>query len=233
MRNEVVAICPCYNVAPYCENVIQEILPRVSHLIAVDDGSTDETEQILQRIAGRHPQKLTLIVFPKNRGKGFALLEGFQYAIKHWTFTALATIDADGQHQANDIERLAQAIDQGAEMAVGSRNFHQMPLKNSLGNRIASYLLRRIYPKAPKDTQSGLRAFSHRFAEEITQKIPGGRYEMEYRCLFLALKQNRKITELPIHTIYIDQNASSHFRAWKDSWLIIRSLFQHLFTRCL
>ncbi|MBF8263785.1 MAG: glycosyl transferase [Parachlamydiales bacterium] len=229
MSNELIAIIPCYDVSRYCEDVICDIIPLVSHLIAIDDGSTDKTGKILQNLAQEHPRKLTVITFPENRGKGYALIAGFKYALDHFKFKAIVTIDADGQHQAKDIERLARAIFQGAEMAIGTRSFRQMPWKSRTGNLITSFLLSCLYSQAPVDTQSGLRAFSQNLAQEIAQKIPGGHYEMEYKCLLLALKQKRKIEEIPIHTIYIDKNVSSHFRAWNDSVKVIRSLFNHLF----
>ncbi len=228
MRNRIIAVIPCYNVDKFCENVVREVLPLVSHIIAIDDGSIDATGKILSKIAKQHSQKMKVIPFPQNQGKGFALLEGIQYALKHFDFDTLVTFDGDGQHSAPFLTSLAQSIESGADMAIGARTFKKMPPRNRFGNFITALLIHLAYPKAPHDTQSGMRAFSKDFASEIVNRIPGGHYEMEFKCLLLALRQKRKIEEIPIPTIYIDKNRSSHFRRWKDSIMVLKTLFMHL-----
>ncbi len=227
----IVAVIPCYNVDGLCEPVVRDVLPLVTHIIAINDGSTDDTGEILQRLAREHPKKMNIITFAKNRGKGYGLLEGFKYALQHFEFDVLITFDADGQHLAPCLVSLAKSVEDGAEIAIGGRTFYEMPLRSRLGNSIISWLLRSLYSKSPTDTQSGMRAYSKNFVSEIAEHIPGGHYEMEFRCLLLALKQNRKIVELPISTIYINKNRSSHFCRWKDSFIMMKTLFWHLCGR--
>ena len=227
----IVAVIPCYNVDQYCKTVIQEVLPLVNHIIAINDGSTDRTGDILDQIATRHPNQLTIITFEKNRGKGFGILEGLKLALDHFDFDAIVTIDGDGQHNAPFLVPLAQAIKNGADLAIGARSFKKMPLRSWFGNLTISLFLRCIYAHAPLDTQSGMRAFNRDFASEIACQIPGGAYEMEFRCLLLALRQKRKIVEVPITTIYIDKNRSSHFSHLKDSMKVLKTLFLHLLGR--
>lgn len=231
MHNVIVAVIPCYNVDKFCEPVVREVLPLVTHIIAVNDGSTDDTGEVLQRLAREHPKKMNIISFANNRGKGFGLLDGFKYALHYLDFNVLITFDADGQHLAPYLVTLAKSIENGAETVVGGRTFNEMPLRSRLGNSITSWLLRSFYSKAPTDTQSGMRAYSKNFVSEIVKHIPGGHYEMEFRCLLLALKQNRKIDEIPISTIYINKNRSSHFCRWKDSFIMMKTLFWHLCGR--
>jgi hypothetical protein len=109
-------------------------------------------------------------------------------------------------------------------MVIGERTITAMPFRSRIGNTMASALLRRRYPWCPRDTQSGLRAFQRSFAEEIVRTIQGGHYETELYMLLLALRQQRRIATIPIETVYLDRNTSSHFRPLADAFRIYRAL---------
>lgn len=219
-----VAIIPCYDVADFCEQVIQQTLNYVDHVIAIDDGSTDTTSQILARLATQQPEKITVISFPQNKGKGVALMAGFCEVLNRFNFITLITLDADGQHPCADIPHLVKKIVSGAEMAIGERQLRLMPGRSRLGNTLATGALRWLYPQAPTDTQSGMRAFTQEFIEEIVRVVPGSRYETEFQILLLALSKKRRISTVSIPTIYIDNNRSSKFRPVTDSLRIMRTL---------
>lgn len=219
-----VAIIPCYDVADFCEQVVQQTLHCVDHVIVIDDGSTDATGQILARLAAQLPEKITLISFPQNKGKGVGLMAGFCEALNRFNFITLITLDADGQHPCADIPYLVKKIVSGAEMAIGERQLRLMPGRSRLGNTLATGALRWLYPQAPTDTQSGMRAFTQEFIEEIVRIVPGSRYETEFQILLLALSKKRRIASVSIPTIYIDNNRSSKFRPVADSLRIMRTL---------
>jgi LmbE family N-acetylglucosaminyl deacetylase len=219
-----VCVIPCYNVAKLCGAVLREAVGYADRVVAVDDGSSDETAAVLRQVEWDYPDRITVLSLGINRGKGSALLAGFRHALEHLSFDALVTLDGDGQHLPCDIPDLSGLVRAGADMAIGERRFALMPLRSRLGNTLTSARVRRMYPKAPRDTQSGLRAFSRSFAEEVLRQVPGSRYEMELNCLLLALSQGRRIATMPISTIYLDRNASSQFHAIVDSWRILRAL---------
>jgi glycosyltransferase involved in cell wall biosynthesis len=231
LNPSIIAIIPCYNVAPFCEKVIQETLPFACHIIPVDDGSTDGTSQILNKIALAYPEKITLLSFSKNKGKGFALLEGFKYASTHFNFETLMTLDGDAQHDPAYIPLLADSIQKGAELVIGGRTFSQMPWKSRFANRWISFFLKCIHAKAPVDSQSGMRAFSYPLVKEIVRCIQGGKYEMEFHCLLLALSQKRNIEEIPISTLYLNNNRASHFSPIRDSIRILTAFFLFLIRK--
>lgn len=168
-----------------------------------------------------------MIVFPKNKGKGTALLHGIEYAVNNLEFQTLVTLDSDGQHNPSEIQKITACIDQGAQLVIGTRNFEKMPLRSRFANTLISFLLKRLYPKAPLDNQSGFRGISHSLAKKIAKNVTGSRYEMEFRCILLALRDGDLIIQCPIETIYIDQNRSSHFSKIKDSYRILSVLFHH------
>jgi glycosyltransferase involved in cell wall biosynthesis len=227
---KIAVIIPCFDVVSFCEKVIEETICFANQIVLVDDGSTDGTGEVLNRLQLKYPNHIHVIRFPWNQGKGFALLEGFRYMIKNYDFDVLITLDADGQHLPSAILTMAELIRKGADFVIGQRAFSQMPPYSRIANIIISIFLKLRYFKSPKDNQSGLRAFNKEFAKEILDCIPGGRYEMEFRCILLALKKKKKITLFPIPTIYFNKNIHSHFRKIVDSLRILKVIFIHFVT---
>ncbi len=220
----VVGIIPCYNVGEFCEAVILQTLQVVDSLIVIDDGSADHTPGVLTKLYEAYPDRLSVITFAVNRGKGVGLMAGFCEALNRFDFDVLVTLDGDGQHPPAEIPKLVNAVAEGADMAIGGRELERMPARSKLGNTVVSSLLRWLYPHAPADTQSGLRAFNPQFTAEIVRQIRGSRYETEIQILLLALSQRREVTAVPIPTIYIDNNRSSKFRPVTDSIRILYAL---------
>ena len=227
IKKQVAVVIPCYNAEKFVEDVVIKTLEFTDRLILVNDGSTDNSPQILENLSKSYPDKIALVSLEKNSGKGTALLNGFKKALE-FPFSGLVTIDADAQHNPSDIPFLAKEILQNFELVIGERLFRLMPLRSKISNAIISFFLRRFYAKAPKDTQSGMRGFSRGMIKQIVQEIHGGCYEVEFCILLLALKQKLKIKSVPITTIYIEKNRSSHFSPFKDSLKIIRVLVSHL-----
>lgn len=220
----VVAVIPCYDVEEYCGQVIAQAANLVDHLIVINDGSRDGTAGVLTRLAALVPGKISVITFPENRGKGVGLMAAFCEALNKFDFEVLVTLDADGQHPPQEIPKMVQAAQAGAEMVIGGRSVREMPGRSRVGNTLATGAIRWLYPDAPSDTQSGLRAFSYGFVEEIVRHVSGSRYETEFQILLLALSQGRRLTTVTIPTIYIDNNRSSKFRPVTDSLRIFRAL---------
>ena len=233
-RSDPVVCCviPCYNVATLCGEVVREAATYADYVIAVNDGSTDETGQILDSIAAESKGRVRALSFTSNRGKGVALLAGFRYTLEQFSFDVLVTLDGDGQHRPADIPRLVRAWrDEHTTLVIGERlQFEAMPWRSRLGNTIISALLRKLYPASPCDTQSGLRALDRCFAAEVVHLIKGQRYETELDILLLALARRRRISTVPIPTIYLDSNRSSHFRPIADSFRIYRVLLSQCFS---
>ena len=220
------AIIPCYDAAEFCEQVILQTVAFAGHVIVIDDGSSDGTAQILAKLAKCLPAKISVITFDANKGKGVALLAGFCHALNNFDFGTLVTLDADGQHPPADIPALVQQIAAGADMAIGERQVDLMPGRSRLGNTLATGAIRWLYPQAPADTQSGMRAFTHELTEEVVRMVPGSRYETEFQILLLALSRQRRIATVAIPTIYIDNNRSSKFRPVTDSLRIAHALIR-------
>ncbi|MEO5802404.1 MAG: PIG-L family deacetylase [Verrucomicrobiota bacterium] len=223
----ICCVFPCYNVATSCGEVLRRVAERVDDIIAVNDGSTDGTKAVLDAVAAESGERLRVISYPDNRGKGVALLQGFRLALNKIPFDLLITIDADGQHNPEDIDRMVAAwADHRPGLLIGERlEFAAGPLRSRLGNSLTSTILKRFYPTSPSDTQSGLRGMDRAFVNEIVRSIKPQRYETELRILLLALELRLNISTIAIQTIYFDQNRLSHFRPVLDSMRIYWVLF--------
>jgi hypothetical protein len=225
---EVCCVIPCYNVASFCGAVVREALLYAGHIVAVNDGSTDATAQVLHAIAAEHPAQVTVLSSDHNCGKGVALLAAFRHALATLPCTVFVTLDGDRQHRPADIPPLVHVCRaEQAALVIGARGrLAAMPWRSRLGNRLTGSLLHWRYPGAPLDTQSGLRALTRGFVEEVVRFIPGQRYETELQMLLLALEQRQRIGSLPIPTTYLNHNRSSHFRPLADSLRVWRTLFR-------
>ncbi|MGU7915393.1 bifunctional glycosyltransferase family 2/GtrA family protein [Streptococcus suis] len=191
-------------------------------VIVVDDGSTGTSKNILE-IAKTYAIVLHHDV---NKGKGQALRTAFSFIQDLRKPGVIVTADADGQHAVNDIDRIARAtMNLPSRLILGVRQFTKdIPFRSRFGNKLTRVLFRLQTGVNVSDTQTGLRGF-HTDLIPFMLDIEGDRYEYEMNMLTQA-SQRYKITEVPIQTIYIDDNASSHFRPIKDGLLIYKNLFK-------
>lgn len=211
------AIVPCYNAGEQLAGVVKGLLGLAGRLILVDDGSTDGAPGALRAEMERHGGQV--IAFPSNQGKGFAILAGFAAALEWPEITCVAVVDADGQHDPEELPRLYAAfLEQHTDLVIGSRTFAQedVPLRSRIGNLFTISLASMLLGVRIPDTQSGYRLHSRRFAESVIQDVPGGRYETEMEILAKAVREGYAIASVPIRTIYEAGNPTSHFHRMRD-----------------
>ena len=210
-------IIPTYNNAGTIGRIISDVTVYCQDVIVVNDGSTDETAVILQRLS----IPITLVSYPKNKGKGYALVKGFQKA-KELGFSHAITIDADGQHFAADIPKLINKMEEKPEaIIVGCRNLTEknMPRQNTFANRFSNFWFRLQTGIDLKDTQSGFRLYnlaSLRLLQLITS-----RYEAELELLVFAAWAGCPISSVNVRVYYppADERVS-HFRPVYDFFRI-------------
>ncbi len=199
-------------------------------IVLVDDGSDAAHRPLFARLAAL-PQ-VTVLTHKTNRGKGRAIKTGLAYVLEHRPDSRGAvTVDGDGQHAAADVRRLAQALlADGSRVYLGARDFRaaQVPARSRFGNRTTCLVLRLLCGIRVRDSQTGLRAFPRRFLPSLLQ-VPGERFEYETNMLLEFADRHIPYAELPIDTIYIEKNESSHFRPVQDSWRIYRLILRRFF----
>ncbi len=187
-------------------------------IIVVDDGSDVDTQNIFSRIQAFN---IELLRHSKNKGKGQALKTGFQ----HWLSTShpkelgIVTADADGQHLPHDILHLSTVFMQKpSDLYLGRRTFNQAPIpwRSRFGNKLTKYILRLFSKTILEDTQTGLRVIPRELLLPLLNSNARG-YEFELEMLLIAEDHQVNIQEIPIKTVYLDHNRSSHFNPLIDS----------------
>lgn len=185
-------------------------------IVVVDDGSGQKFSDFFEAsaTAGAH-----VISYEHNRGKGYALREGFTWIrdVAGDSPECVVTADADGQHTLNDIFRVARTCTDTGKSVLGIREFvGHVPARSRIGNTATSALFWLATGWKLKDTQTGLRAFPLALLPELLE-VQGDRYEYELRVLLHLAKFRHPVTQIPIETIYEAGNPTSHFRPLQDS----------------
>lgn len=194
--------------------------------VVVNDGSGETFEEIFEHI----PEGCILLKHEVNRGKGAALKTAIAYVLENLPECEIAvTADADGQHCYEDIRMVADsAIAYPNTLVLGSRAFDgEVPLRSRLGNSITRQVFAIASGVKLRDTQTGLRAFSRNQMPALLE-IPGERYEYEINMLLYMAQEGIAIREETIRTIYINDNAASHFNPVKDSIKIYMCIFKFI-----
>ena len=187
-----------------------------SKIVVVDDGSGQKFSDIFEAsaTAGAH-----VISYENNRGKGYALREGFTWIrdVAGDSRECVVTADADGQHTLNDIFRVGRTCTDTGKSVLGVREFvGHVPARSRIGNTATSALFWLATGWKLKDTQTGLRAFPVALLPALLE-VQGDRYEYELRVLLHLAKFRHPVSQIPIETIYEAGNPTSHFRPLQDS----------------
>lgn len=228
----VTIVLPSLNPDEKLNMVVDSLLQEgFTDIVVVNDGS-DEAHLEPFTLADAHPE-VTLLTHDVNKGKGRALKTAFAYILENRPDTkGVVTVDGDNQHTGKDIKACAQKLlEQEDHVILGCRDFDDpaVPPKSRMGNRITRGVFRFLCGIRVSDTQTGLRAIPYSLLP-LMCKVPGERYEYETEMFFALKKQNIKITEVKIQTVYIEDNASSHFHPIRDSFRIYRIIFKFLLS---
>ncbi|WP_336660140.1 bifunctional glycosyltransferase family 2/GtrA family protein [Leucobacter sp. USHLN153] len=214
-------LIPAYEPAEHLPALVAALRaadPELSVLI-VDDGSGTEYGQIFERAASAGAEVLR---HGRNRGKGAALRTGLAHAQKAHPGEGVVAADADGQHTVADILAVvartrALGESTGGTMVLGCRAFEgSVPRRSRLGNAVARRLFRIAAGWSLSDTQTGLRGIPAAMIPWLVA-MPGDRFEYEQRVLLGLRSAGYAAEEMPIETVYLAGNASSHFRPVADS----------------
>jgi glycosyltransferase involved in cell wall biosynthesis len=194
-NNKIAAIIPFYNERGTINQIIRNTLKQVDAVIAIDDGSTDNSSENIT-----FGENITLLKNSTNRGKGFALRKGLSYAVENG-FDEIITLDADLQHDPDEISLLCSKLDE-YHIVIGNRlnNLKGMPLQRRMSNKITSYLLSIKTGQKILDSQSGFRAYRAEVIKNITTTKDG--YEAESEILIKASLNGYQIGFADISTIY-------------------------------
>ena len=193
----VVACIPAYNEEGRIGPVVVRTKALVDRVLVCDDGSTDLTTVVSEGLGA------TVIRHDRNRGKGAAMRTLFELA-QDLKPDIVVVLDADSQHDPQDIPRLVLPIVNGeADFVIGSRFAEGGVSDAPLYRRLGQWLFNSAssYNGLVRDTQSGFRAFSPRALAVVSRADSNG-FGVETEQLDLAFKTNMRIKEVPVNIKY-------------------------------
>lgn len=214
---KVCVVMPTYNNGGTLRDVVERTLSVCVDVIVVNDGCTDNSADILASFG----ERITVVDYDKNRGKGYALKQGFNKA-KAMGFDYALTIDSDGQHFPEDIPLFVEALEQhpGA-LIVGSRNLNQenMPGGNTFANKFSNFWFKVQTGINLPDTQTGYRLYPLRNMPCLA--LLTYRYEAELELLVFSAWRGTTLIPIKINVFYPKgEERVSHFRPFWDFFRI-------------
>jgi len=228
----MIVLIPAYEPGHRLVELTRSLLANDPDLevLIIDDGSGTGFAPVfaVAAAAGAH-----VIHHDGNLGKGAALKTGIRHVLDVFPGEDVITADADGQHTGADIVRVAEELRSDAArgrtaLILGCRDFRgDVPLRSRFGNAVSRGLFRVAAGWPASDTQTGLRGVPAALLPWLLD-VPGERFEYETEMLLRLRRAGYEAREIAIETVYLEQNASSHFRPIVDSLRVTLPLL--LFT---
>jgi glycosyltransferase involved in cell wall biosynthesis len=214
MNNKITAVIPVLNEEKNIEKVIFELENYCENIIIVNDGSTDNTKEILQKLSETYSKKLLIIENKKNMGIGYSMKVGLKKSLD-FDNSIIVKIDGDGQHQPQDLTKFVNKInDEGYEFVKGNRfllkeDLDNMPLTKLVGNLLVTTLQKLISGKYDiSDPNNGFLAIKKTVLENIDIGNLQNNYFFENSLLLNITSHNYSVGEVGIKTIYNDEKSS-------------------------
>ena len=209
MKN--IIVIPTYNESENIERMIRKIfsLPRVFHILVVDDNSPDGTAVTVKRLQEEYPEQLFLLERAGKQGLGTAYIAGFEWSLSYG-YDYIFEMDADFSHNPDDLINLHdKCLNEGADVTIGSRyitgvNVVNWPMSRVLMSYCASKYVRFITRMKVRDTTAGFKCYRRKVLETIPfEKIRFKGYAFQIEMKFTAWKYGFKLVEVPI--IFFDR----------------------------
>jgi glycosyltransferase involved in cell wall biosynthesis len=209
---QAVVLIPAWNEAGRIGPVVRAARRHLPVLV-VDDGSADATAQSAEAAGA------IVLRHDRNQGKGGALRSGFAWVLDRG-HEAVVTLDADGQHDPDEIPRFLQAWSRdGGDLLIGRRDFSRMPFPRGWINPLGSWLLSLALRHPIPDNQSGYRLYARRLLEVLDLSSYG--FEFEVEAIVQAVCLGFRVRWIDIRTIY-STGKVSYFHPVKDTLRFLR-----------
>jgi glycosyltransferase involved in cell wall biosynthesis len=221
----IAALVPAYQAAASIGAVVRGVLPVLSPVVVVDDGSSDATG-VEAGAAGA-----TVMRHVENRGKGAALVTGLT-ELARGGFTHALTLDADGQHLPSEVPKLIAAatrVPRALVVGVRQKAGHEIRGINLVGNWVADRVMTRIAGTVLPDTQSGFRVYP--IAATLALGTQGSRFDFETEVLLRAARAGVPLEGVAVEVHYPPvAERVSHYRPWVDTVRIVRTIARVVLT---
>ena len=215
--SRICVVMPTYNNDGTLRDVVERVMQFCNDVIVVNDGCTDTSADILASFG----DKITVVAYGKNRGKGYALKKGLEKA-RELGFGFAITIDSDGQHYPEDIPLFINALKQHTDaLIIGSRNLNEenMPGKNTFANKFSNFWFKIQTGVKLPDTQTGYRLYPLNNLPNLN--LLTSRYEAELELLVGAAWRGVDLIPIKINVFYPKaEERVTHFRPFWDFFRI-------------
>jgi dolichyl-phosphate beta-glucosyltransferase len=199
-------------------------------IIFVCDGCTDGTAERLERLSQHNPDRIRVLAYAPNRGKGYAVRKGLQAARGQWRIFT----DIDLAYSFDDVERIGQALRSGADVAIASRLHRDSRLvlpprllayayRRHLQSQLFGTIVRWILPLRQADTQAGLKGLSAAAVEMLMPHIQSAGFEFDCELLTACARHGLPVVEVPVHVRYHDRSSTTN---WGTAADMIRQLWR-------
>jgi len=199
-KNATYVVLPAYNEATRIKPVIEDIARKGYNMVIVNDGSSDNTLDVIKQVKKEFPDKIHIFSLFINRGVGIATQTGFE-AVLRFNPKYVVSMDSDGQHSADDLDEVIKPLITGeAEAVIGVRPFQDMPKTRSFANSVMNFLTKIFYGVDVSDSQTGFRAITVDALDKISINATG--YLISSEFIREVNDNDIPFAEVPIQTIY-------------------------------
>ena len=199
-KQDTYVVLPAYNESTRIQPVIDEIAEKGYNMVIINDGSSDNTLDVILESKRKYPERIHIYSLPINRGVGVATQTGFE-AVLNFNPKYIVSMDSDGQHSPDDLDNVIRPLVTGeAQAVIGVRPLKDMPLSRNFANAIMNLLTRIFYRVDVSDSQTGFRAITYDALKVIEINARG--YLISSEFIREINDNNIPFVEVPIKTIY-------------------------------
>ena len=225
-KQSTYVILPAYNEATRIQPVIEEIAKKGYKMIIVNDGSSDNTLEVIKASQRKYPKNIFIYSHIINRGVGMAMQTGFEAVLKY-NPKYIVNMDSDGQHSVDDLDNVLEPLITGrAQAVIGVRPLKDMPLSRNFANAIMNLLTRIFYRVNVSDSQTGFRAITAEALEKININARG--YLISSEFIREVNDNNVPFEEVPIKTIYTPETQAKGTNV-TEAFKILVQMIKHQF----
>ena len=225
-KDATYVVLPAYNEATRIQPVIEAIAEKGYNMVIVNDGSSDNTLDVIMESKRKYPNKVHVYSLLINRGVGVATQTGFDAVLK-FNPKYVVSMDSDGQHSADDLDNVIRPLVTGqAQAVIGVRPLKDMPLSRNMANAIMNLLTRIFYKVDVSDSQTGFRAITLDALKKIDINARG--YLISSEFIREVNDNNIPFAEVPIQTIYTPETQAKGTN-FKEAFKILFQMIRHQF----
>jgi glycosyltransferase involved in cell wall biosynthesis len=225
-KQSTYVILPAYNEATRIQPVIEEIARKGYNMVIVNDGSSDNTLEVVTESKRKFPDQIHIFSLMINMGVGVATQTGFDAVLK-FNPKYIVSMDSDGQHSPDDLDNVIEPLVTGkAQAVIGVRPLKDMPFTRNFANQVMNILTRIFYRVNVSDSQTGFRALTLDALNMIEINARG--YLISSEFIREVNDNNIPFVEVPIQTIYTPETQAKGTNV-TEAFKILLQMIKHQF----